>query len=49
MTGAGLTAVDGRGDRAHGPDTRPPSDTCPSPIYWGKDITDERYLLVSRA
>ena len=47
-TGAGLTAVEaeaivrtGRADVTVTP--------MPEPVYWGKDIDDERYLLVSRA
>lgn len=47
MTGAGLTAVEAE---AIVRTVRSDATTrhLPESIYWGKDITDERYLLVSR-
>lgn len=48
MTGAGLTAVEAE---AIVRTVRSDATTrhLPESVYWGKDIEDERYLLVSRA
>jgi SAM-dependent methyltransferase len=47
-TGAGLSAAQAeqivRAQRTHAEVT-----PLPEPVYWGKHITDERYLLVSRS